>query len=137
MEQLVWFLKLADLKTGEKFYDLGCGNARMTIVASKQGADAVGLEVSLIPYLLGKLNIWLKKSSAKILYHDLWKHNLSDANVIYFFLMPSKMNRLRKKFEKELKPGARVISYVWPIEGWTLVKVDECEGWPKIFLYEI
>jgi len=122
------------------------------------------LEVSLFPYLLGKLNVWfnyylslrakcneakqsrsqrdchvasLLAMTPKILYRDLWKYDLSDADVIYFFLMPSKMNRLRKKFEKELKPGARVISYVWPIEGWTPIKVDECEGWPKIFLYEI
>ncbi len=131
------FLKLAKLKSDEVFYDIGCGNGRMVIVAAKQGAKAVGLEISLFPYLLGKLNIFLKQSSAKIKYRDLWRYNLGDADVIYFFLMPKKMKRLKTKFEQELNPGTRVISYVWPIDGWTPIKIDECEGWPKMYLYKM
>ena len=45
------------------------------------------------------------------------------------------LRKLKSKFEQELKPGTKVISYVWPIKGWTPVKIDECKGSPKMYLY--
>ena len=61
---------------------------------------------------------------------------MSEADVVYFFLMPDKMERLRTKFEKELKSGAKVVSYVWPIPGWETENVDKKEGFPDLFLYK-
>ena len=51
------------------------------------------------------------------------------------FLMPETYEKIRPKLEKELKPGARVITYVWPIPGWTPDVVDEVEGSQKIYLF--
>jgi hypothetical protein len=31
--------------------------------------------------------------------------------------MPDKLKKLKDKFQKELKPGARIVSYIFPIEG--------------------
>ena len=131
------FLKLANIRPGENMYDIGCGNGRMVIAASNQGAKGVGLEVSLFPYLLAKINKLIKRSSAKIKYRDLWHFNLNEADIVYFFLMPERIKKLKTKFEQELKPGTRVISYVWPIDGWTPTKVDECDNYPKMYLYTI
>jgi len=129
------FLKLANIQKNEVVYDIGCGNGRMVIAAQTRGALATGFEVSLFPYLLAWINKLIKRSKVKIKYRDLWRVNLSNADTIYFFLMPERIEKLKTKFEKELKPGTKVISYVWPIKGWEAEIIDECEDYPKMYLY--
>ncbi|MBI5222341.1 MAG: 50S ribosomal protein L11 methyltransferase [Candidatus Magasanikbacteria bacterium] len=132
------FLNLAEIKQDEKVYDLGCGNGRMILAAAKKGACGIGIEVSLFPFLLAKLNQLLnRKLKIKILFNDLWRADLSDADVVYFFLMQDILPKLKTKLEKELKKGARVVAYVWPIPGWTPIKVDETHGRPKMYLYQM
>ena len=61
--------------------------------------------------------------------------DLSDADVVYFFLIPRVYPELKQKLEKELKPGTKVIAYVWPIEGWQASKIDRVAGQPNMYLY--
>ncbi|KKP33109.1 MAG: hypothetical protein A2312_03715 [Candidatus Staskawiczbacteria bacterium RIFOXYB2_FULL_32_9] len=162
------FLKLADIKPGQKFYDLGCGDGRLVIAAAKMGADATGFELSLAQYLHTKINILLSVIPApargwsalggkagiqrkmqrpwipnqvgndiiKIKFQDFWNVNLSDANIVYLFLMQGVYPKLKTKFEKELKPGTKVIVYAWPIEGWTPIKIDQSSNSLPIYLYQ-
>jgi len=135
------FLRLADIKPTERMYDLGCGDGRLTAAASKAGARAVGFEISLFPYFISKIRgLFLKNKLAageyKTRFHDFWKADLSDADIVYFFLMPKIYPKLKKKFEKELKKGCKVIAYVWPIDGWQAVKVDKQKNKPDIYLYQ-
>lgn len=135
------FLRLADIKVGDKMYDLGCGDGRLTAAASKAGARAVGFEISLFPYFIAKIRgLFLKKNHGagkyKIRFQDFWKADLSDADIVYFFLMPKVYPKLKQKFEKELKRGCKVIAYVWPIDGWQAVKVDKHKKKPDIYLYQ-
>lgn len=132
------FLKLADIKPGQKVYDLGCGDGRLLLAAAEAGGEARGFEISLLPFLLAQIKKYLhpRKSSVKISYKDIWRVDLSDADIVYFFLMPKAYPRLKEKFEKELKSGTKIIAYVWPMEGWTPSKIDKKEKSPDIFLYE-
>ena len=132
------FLALAEIKSGEKVYDLGCGDGRTICAAAKAGARAEGFEVSLLPYLLSQFRrLVLRKSGHDVTIHykNFWHARIDDADVIYFFLMPKCYPRLKVKLEKELKPGARVIAYVWPIDGWEPVKIDTAPGKPNLYLY--
>ena len=133
------FLKLADIKGGEKMYDLGCGDGRLICAAAKAGARVEGLELSLLPYLLSHFRRLVQpgKERIKISYKNLWKTNLRDADIVYFWLTKEATYKLKEKFEKELRPGTKVICYVWPIEAWVPVKVDSIEGRPKLYLYQI
>lgn len=63
-------------------------------------------------------------------------HDLSGYDAVYVFLMPETYEKIRPKFETELKPGARVVSYVWPIPGWEPTRVDEQIGALKMHYYE-
>jgi hypothetical protein len=36
----------------------------------------------------------------------------------------------------ELKPGTRIATYVWPIEGWTPILVDKPVDDLSIYVYE-
>ena len=132
------FLKLAEIKPGQKMYDLGCGDGRLVCAAAKAGAKTQGFELSLFPYVLANIRRLFQKDRAriKISFRDVWYSNLSDADVVYFFLMPKVYPKLKQKFEKELKSGAKIIAYVWPIDGWTPLKVDTLSQHPNLYLYQ-
>ena len=135
------FLRLADIKPGDKMYDLGCGDGRLTAVSAKAGALAIGFEISLFPYFMAKIrSLFLKSRIAdgkyEIRFQDFWKADLSDADIVYFFLMPKVYPKLKQKFEKELKKGSKIIAYVWPIDGWQAVKIDKQNKKPDIYLYQ-
>ena len=111
------FLKLADIKPGQVVYDLGCGDGVVVMAAAKKGAKAIGLEVSILPFLMACVRKIFTRSQAQIKFRDFWLVDLSEADVVYFFLIPRIYEQLKHKLEKELKPGAKVIAYVWPVEA--------------------
>ena len=130
-------VKLAGLKPGEKFYDIGAGDGRTLFAAAAAGAVSSGLEISLLPYLITKFKIIFSigKNKPKIYFRDFWRMNMGEADAIFVFLMPRIMQKLRKKMEQELKPGTRVICYTWPMPDCTPAQVDNIPGRPKIYLY--
>jgi len=119
---------LINLKPGEIFYDLGCGSGRTVFYAAKNfGAQAIGLEFALPLYFYcqGK-KLLSRRRNVKFKWKNFFKENLADADAVYFFGLPKNIKRkLKNKLERELKPGARVVSYVFPIEEWQPVKVDK------------
>lgn len=133
------FLKLADIKPGQKVYDLGCGDGRLVLAAGEAGAVATGFEISLLPYLVAKWRIGLSpfKKKCSIKFRDFWRADLSDADIVYFFLMPEIFAKMKAKLERELKPGAKVIIYAWPMEDWTPIVEDCPVGKTQIYLYKI
>lgn len=128
------FLRLANIKPGATVYDLGCGDGRIVQAAAQAGAHATGFEISIIPYLLARLR--LRGSSARVRFHNFWHADLRDADVVYFFLFPGRIaRRLNTKLERELKPGAKAIAFVWPLPEWKPVTVDTQVGSPKMYVY--
>jgi hypothetical protein len=128
-------MALAKLKKGEIFFDLGAGDGRSLEGAGKNGARAIGFEISLLPFLLSLIRKIFFNAKFKMLFKDFWQEDLSSADVVFFFLMPKIFPRLNEKLEKELKPGTRIISYVWPLPDWTPEVIDEAAGRPKLRLY--
>jgi len=57
--------------------------------------------------------------------------------MIFVFLMPHSVEKLKSKFEKELRKGAKVISYVSNIKGWNPKEIVKDEKSPAAFIYEM
>jgi SAM-dependent methyltransferase len=133
------FLKLVNIKEGDKVYDLGCGDGRIIFASAENRAITEGFEIALFPFFLANfLKLFKKeKKNIKIRYCDIMKANLSDADVVYFFLMPEVYLKIKEKLEKETKKGTKVVAFVWPIEGWTPIKIDKAEKSSNLYLYEI
>lgn len=133
------FLRLADIKPGDRVYDLGCGDGRLVAAASAAGARATGFEISLFPFLLAKARgIFLeRRGQYEVRFKDFWRADLSGADVVYFFLMPKVYPKLKAKLERELRARTRVIAYVWPIKGWQPVAVDKHRRRPDIYCYRV
>jgi len=133
--------KLADLKPGQIFYDLGCGDGRVVIYAANNyKVKAIGLEISLAFYLICKLRqILNKQGNIEFRLKNLHKENLSSADVVYFFGMPHVLNeKFCLKLKTELKPGTKIISYSFKLYDWEPKIIDKpSEKDLPIYLYEI
>jgi SAM-dependent methyltransferase len=137
-------LALAKIKPGEKVYDLGAGDGRLIIKATqKYRAQAIGFEISPPVFVYAKILNFLKKTpnSARLLFKDSRLVDFSEADVVVIFLLPDPLKDFWKsKLEKELRPGARVLSYAFSIKGWEPITVTAPN--PKtncgpIYLYQI
>jgi hypothetical protein len=53
---------------------------------------------------------------------DLFKTDISQATVVTMYLLPDTVNLLRKKLLTELRPGTRVLSHDYPLDGWVASK---------------
>ncbi len=141
MKRVKKMLELAKIKQGEKVLDLGCGDGRMAHIASKDhGADAFGIELSPIIYAMARICNFFRGSKAKILLRDFRRVDFSDADVLTFYLLPPILKRMREKWERELKPGARIVSYAFEVEGWEPVYIepkDPENNYARILVYEI
>jgi len=129
---------LAELKPNQVFYDLGCGTGWMVISASREfGAKAIGLEINLILFWICKIRqIFYGGKNLVFKFRDLYKEELSSADVVYFYGIPTKNGLVSKKLRQELKPGAKIISYTFSLPGWTPVLVDQPTLHDKpIFIY--
>lgn len=128
------------LDKNELLYDLGSGNGRVIIMASKEfGVRSVGFELSFHHYLISKLNIFLngciRKATAR--WKNFLNEDLSEANVIFIWLTPKGNRKLEEKLNKELKPGTRVAVFSSPLNFWRPYKILENEGSGKLFFYKV
>lgn len=122
------------LNPEDKIIDLGCGDGRVLRMFEKQGAkDLTGYEINFWTYLLAKIRNKLQKSKAKIYFKDFKKINLSKYNIIFCYLSNYQMNSLKEKFDRELVPGTKIISYVFSIKNWYNPEIIS----GKIFVYTI
>ncbi|MBV8551985.1 MAG: class I SAM-dependent methyltransferase [Acidobacteriaceae bacterium] len=137
-------LEAAKLKPGETLYDLGCGDARILIAAAKRyKVKGVGIEISSRLAKVAAANVadeGLDKR-IKIIHGDFMRVDLSPANVVTLYLATSANDTLRPNLEHYLKPNTRVVSYDYPIAGWTPIATSATEGHygdtHTIYLYEV
>lgn len=111
--------KLANLSKQDVVYELGSGEATALMVATKEfDAKGVGIEIEPFRFFLSSLSVWRKGMDKKIKLKrgDLFKQDLSEATVVYVYLVPKTLNLLVPKFKKELKKGTRVISYKYEMD---------------------
>lgn len=126
-------IELADLKKHEKLIDLGSGDGRIVFQAAKTGADCIGIELNPVLYYLSLLKAKLfGLKNVKFKRQDLWTIDLSDTDVLTLYFIDNKMEKLKRKIQKEMKPGARIISHAFTFPGWPYEKKDG-----KIYLYKI
>jgi SAM-dependent methyltransferase len=130
-------IDLAGVKKGDVVYDLGCGDGRLVFAAARLGAKATGVEIFILAYLFAKIKSFFIPHS-RILFGDLFKKDISGADVVFIFLLDKSYGRLLAKFNRELKPGARVVVGCWPIKEWPAEITDKPnKNLLTMYLYKI
>lgn len=125
-------LAMVDLKAGEKLVDLGSGDGRILIAAAGAGARAEGWEVNPYLWAYSAWKIWRLGLGGRARVHlgSYWPASFNDADAVTLFLVTDQMPRMEEKLRKELKSGARVVSFVFPFPDWSAEKQAE-----NTFLY--
>jgi ribosomal protein L11 methylase PrmA len=130
-------LELAHVQPGETVYDLGSGDGRALVIAAREfRARAVGVEIEPIHCAAAWLWALLNGVSqhVSILRGDLLQADLRDADVVFLYLTPAFVERVRPHLESQLRPGARVVSLSFDFEGWQPTDIDIGH---LIFLYQM
>lgn len=128
--------KLANVSKKDVVYDLGCGDGTTLTVAAKQfGAQGVGIEIDPLRYLISKIRFKLNgfEKKIKIIKKNFYDVNLSDASVIFVYLVPRALERLRPKLLRELKKGTLIVSFRYKA-NLPLVTYDKTND---LYLYKI
>ena len=120
-EAVVAMLKLADVKSTDVVYDLGCGDGRIVVAAAKNfGARGVGIDIDPVRIAEAKTNA--KKAAVENLVqfeeNDLFQADIHEASVVTLFLLSSVNLKLRPKLLGELKPGTRIVSNTFEMGDW-------------------
>ena len=117
-------LELAKVKRGDLVFDLGCGDGRIVVTAAKKfGCRAVGYDIDPKRVEESRKNVKKNKVGdlVKIEHEDVFTLDLSPANVVTLYLLPSLNVKLIPQLEK-LKPGSRIVSHDFDMRG---VKPDK------------
>jgi len=114
-------LELAGVKKEDLLYDLGCGDGRIVVTAAKKyGCKAVGYDIDPDRVVESRENV--KKNNvghlASVEQADVFKLDLSQADVVTLYLLPSLNVKLIPQLEK-LKPGSRIVSHDFDMQGVT------------------
>jgi predicted RNA methylase len=128
--------KLAKIQKGDVIYDLGSGEGTALMIAAKEfGATGVGVEIDPFRVITSKISIAIAKLSDKItiVRKNFFDVDISPASIVIMYLVPKTLARLKPKLLKELKPGTKVITFVYRIDLPLIAKDEEHE----IYVYQI
>ncbi len=116
-------IDLAKIQEGDNVYDLGCGDGRIVIEASKiKNTKCIGIEWRKDVYFMAKISNFLKKGNAVIKNGDMYKLDISDADVIFTYLLTNAMDRIEEKIINECKDGTVVVSHGFQFKTLDLIE---------------
>src|SRR5262245_22132955 len=139
-------LKIADVKSGDVVYDLGCGDGRIVITAVKQFGAKRGLGIDLDPDRVAESIENAKKAGVadkvEFKHGDVLKlDSVTDATVVTLYLSPTVNRQIEPMLRKTLKSGSRVVSHDFRIGDWPPEKTERVKGTRKddhvIYLWTI
>ncbi|MBI4091674.1 MAG: SAM-dependent methyltransferase [Candidatus Levybacteria bacterium] len=112
-------LRIAKVTKKDIVYDLGSGDGRVPIIAAREfGGRGVGIEIDYIRHLTAwlKVRLYNLKDKVTLKRGNFFDYNISDATVVFVYLIPRVLEKLKPKVFRELKKGTKIISYKYKFE---------------------
>lgn len=122
-----FLMEMLNVRHGDRFVDLGCGDGRVVIEAAKRGAMAVCIEIDRV--LCNVASVWADlmgvRNRFKVICRDFFDVDLREIgpDIVYAYLYPSTLESLASKLENELSPGSVVVTLDFAIRGWSPIYV--------------
>lgn len=135
-------LDMAKVSAGDHLVDLGSGDGRLVITAAKRGARAHGIEFNPDLVALSRRTARAEGVADRATFEqaDIFESDFSKATVVTLFLLPELNLKLRSTL-LAMKPGTRVVSNSFSMEGWQpdqMAEVREgCVGHCNAFLWTV
>lgn len=120
MKLIFEVLKLAGVKKGKVFYELGSGDGRVVIAAAQLGAKANGIEQSWLRVWLSRINsrrVGTNKET-HFCHGNIFDRNYYPADIVYVYLLQKAVDKLEGKLKEELNKGAVVITQTYHFKNW-------------------
>ncbi len=112
-------LHMAQVKKDDLVVDLGCGDARMLVLAAqKYGSRGIGYDIDPDMVRASRRNVEKNNVAdlVQIIQADIFTVDISKADVLPIYLLPEMNLRLLPQFET-LKPGSRLVFHNYDLEG--------------------
>jgi len=122
-------LALAEVGPKDVVLDLGSGDGRIPIAAArKYGARGIGIDID--PRRIEESRANAKTAGVEQLVEfrleDALTADVSQATVVTLYLLSSSNEKLRPLLQRQLRPGARVVSHAFSMgTAWPADKVDQ------------
>nr|WP_233582775.1 methyltransferase domain-containing protein [Candidimonas sp. SYP-B2681] len=133
-------LDIAKAAPNDYLIDLGSGDGRTVITAARRGIRAHGIEYNPDLVALSRENAAKAGVADKATFAtaDLFETDLSQAQVITMFLLPSLNIKLRPRL-LDLQPGTRIVSNSFTMGDWkpdeTVTITENCRHWCTALLW--
>ena len=120
-------LTFAKVGRRDVVYDLGCGDGRIVIAAAKTyGARGVGIDID--PARITEAIANARRAGVEKLVtfrvQDAMATDVSEATVVTLYLLSFANVQLRPHLQRQLKPGARIVSHNFGMGDWKPDAVD-------------
>ena len=128
------------LDQSQSVIDLGCGDGSLLFAIARRypNLQCIGYEISLFPLAIA----WLRKlwsfrayRHVHIRFGNLFKQNISQADVIFIFLLNRCYHKLVPILQSQLKPSARVVVEAWPLPELHPSQVLKAESLLPVYVY--
>ena len=128
-----------DLPAKAVVIELGSGRAGFLRALRKhyRKATLIGVEYSFLPLLLSRIQNSFTRARLILRKQNIFKVDISQADMIYCYLNDTTMEALEKKFQNECKAGALVVSYQFRMLNTEPIKViKENSNKDRIYFYQ-
>lgn len=112
-------LELAEVSADDMVYDLGCGDGRVVVAAATiYGCRGRGYDIDPLRVRDSRENAQKQGVGhlVDIRKRDIFQLDLHEADVVFLYLLPELNVKLIPQLQ-ELRPGSRIISHMWDMEG--------------------
>ncbi len=104
-------IELAKLSNADILMDVGSGDGRVLRSVAHLVKEAQGVEINpALVYWTRVISSIRKYKNIVVLQKNFWLMDLCDVDVLFVYCIDSKMDRLERKLQKEMKPGSRILS---------------------------
>jgi trans-aconitate methyltransferase len=124
-------LKLANVRSTDTVYDLGCGDGRIVIAAAKN-FKARGVGVDIDPERIREARENARQAGVADLVrfeqNDLFKADIRSATVVTLYLLPNVNERLKPRLLSQLRAGTRIVSHSFDMGEWKPDRTETIDG---------
>lgn len=133
-------LEQLKLLPGQKVVDLGCGDGSMLFAVARKFPEVVcvGYDISLLPLIFGwgrKMLFFKKYRNVHIKFGNLFKQTVTNADLVFIFLLPKSYPKLVEILKRDLKDESRVVVEAWPFPSNKPLQTFKEEKLLSIFIY--
>ncbi len=133
-------LEVAKASKEDVLVDLGCGDGRILATAVKdfgvRSASGYEIREDLFKTASGEIEKLNLTNKVHIYNRDLFQADLKDATLITLYLTTYANERLKPKLRAEARPGSRIVSHDFMINGWKPSKKENYNE-HTIYVYSV